>query len=140
MQIDWKYGTGTNEKVILCNGPERGVGLSIGPADFQASEQVSTQVVPRLRAAKAGLYDRGNMLHLVSFQVTKTYETQVQAFTEFHTWRDALPRSGTLILRYLPGSRRVEYQEALLEIASRRRIGVAIIWGYQITARTIASY
>lgn len=137
MQIDWVQ---TNKTTILCHGSDRGPGLASGPVALRHGEEVLTQHVHRIRSAKAAQFDRGNMLHRIEFRVHALYATEVEAFAAHYTHRAALARQGTLVLRFQPGTKRIEYEDALLEITGRERTGLSIAWGYKITAPTIKEY
>jgi hypothetical protein len=133
MTIDWI--TDGPVTTTLCHGTERGVNKATGPSFLSVEDTPNTQISPRIRAASADVFDRGNRVFVVSFGATRQYADYEAALEDFNLHGKNLVRSG--LLRITLGDLVVEYGDAVIAITARRQLGIVITWTYQITASTV---
>lgn len=76
----------------------------------------SAQVTSRIRAASADVYDRGNLIYTLSFDVSRIHATLAAAELYLIDHPAAVPPSGTLTLTTAANTR--TFDAVLLDISS----------------------
>ncbi len=82
----------------LCNGPERGLGLHVGPRFTSISAPIVTQVQQFLRATHAKSKNRGNLLTPLSFEVDVQFAEIYLAENYMRRYRMTLQREGDIVI------------------------------------------
>jgi hypothetical protein len=80
----------------LCHGASRTQDQWCGPQGLRVSSQRQSQPAPRIRAAQAALFARGNRLETVSFTVTMRCASVSAAASAIVGLPASIPASGAL--------------------------------------------
>lgn len=139
MQITVNNGSGD---FTLCHGSERRVSTRdvpwlVGPADLSVDGIRKEQVADYLRSARAGLFDRGNVIYRIVFSCRAEFANRLEA----HFWRlrfpVVCPGSGVLVLSEMDaaGSKVLcSYARSVVTLNRTTSKGVSVHVSFNITA------
>ncbi|MFH0878552.1 MAG: hypothetical protein V2A34_02455 [Lentisphaerota bacterium] len=124
---------------ILANGPERGIGLHIGPSNTSHNSRVLAQINQRLRAGFVDVKNRGNLSTRLSFKIAVEFSNLQDAGTYAIMYPIELPREGNLRLILPLGTTNKVYQMAncVVEEVDPQQMGVTIFINYTIIGGSI---
>jgi len=120
--------------VTLCAG-----GLD-SPEDLTREAADTIQVIAGLRAVWGQAVNRGNRVHTLRFQLTKSYDTAQLAEVALLDHPGDVPTTGNVKLTSEGTSPTVRYiRNATVHAFAARQIGVSILWQYSITGGEISA-
>jgi hypothetical protein len=120
--------------VTLC------AGALDSPEDLQREAADSLQVIPGLRATWAQAVNRGNRVHTLRFQLTKTYASVQLAEVALLDHPGDVPTTGNVKITSEGSSPTVRYiRNATVHAFAARQIGLSILWQYTITGGEISA-
>jgi hypothetical protein len=88
----------STQQYTLANGPERGVGLHVGPSHMSHNSDLLAQVTPRLNATYAKPKPKGNLTTRMSFQVSVELADEQAAVIYAARYPIVTPRAGEIRL------------------------------------------
>lgn len=116
-------------------------GGSESPADLRIVQTREVQVVPRVRAAWASHFGRGNRRHEISFTVARISQDLAAASRLMLEFPGSIPNQGLLIIEESgpPTVRRYMPNAVVLRVELLRQVGVTTVWGFSISGGEIVS-
>lgn len=120
--------------LTLCAG-----GLD-SPEDLTREAADTIQVIAGLRAEFGQAVNRGNRMHTLRFQLTKSYASVQLAEVALLDHPDEVPTTGNVKLTSEGSAPTVRYiRNATVHAFAARQIGLSILWQYTITGGEISA-
>jgi hypothetical protein len=110
------------------------------PEDLTREAADTIQVVAGLRAVSGQAYNRGNRVHTVRFQMTRSYASIQAAELALLDHPAEVPTSGNVKITTEGSSPDVRYLlNATAHAFAARQIGVSLVWVYTLTGGAISA-
>ena len=119
----------------ICDGADRSVDKSAGPADLVVSGPISMQVGEFLRATAIQAFNRNNLRSEVSFGIKRQLSTVAAAAMYCFSHPAGVTRSGTLAIA--DGVSTASIANCVLETCTCRQIGCTVLVDYKLTGGAI---
>lgn len=117
---------------VLCAGGEE------SPEDLLREAADTIQVVPRLRAAWAKVFNRGNRVHTLRFSITRSHASIKAAEEYLVTHPDAVPTTGDITITTEGAAPTTKtLKDGTCHAYAARQIGCSTTFTYTITGGEI---
>jgi len=106
------------------------------PSDLRITQRPVSQVAQGLRWSYAKMFDRGNTVTEITFQISKTHATTMAAEIFALTYRKSIPRKGNVYMTIAVGNSLGSFRQlidAIIDMETVAIIGVTTVHQFTIT-------